>query len=162
MKIGVISDTHIAGAKCEIDPNVFSILDGCDLIIHAGDLIDICVIECLEKIAKVEAVHGNMDTAGTKDMLPDKKVLTLENKKICIMHGHGHPKNIVHILEEEFLKEKPDIVIFGHSHMPMNEEINGVLYFNPGSATDIVFAPYRSIGIIELSKNNIKAEIKRL
>ena len=79
------------------------------------------------------------------------------------MHGYGHPDNLVDILKNEFFSEKPDIIIFGHSHVPKNEYIDGVLFFNPGSATDTVFAPYRSYGTIEISKDGgIKAEIHRL
>ncbi|MBU1888025.1 MAG: metallophosphoesterase family protein, partial [Candidatus Omnitrophica bacterium] len=58
--------------------------------------------------------------------------------------------------------QKPDIIIFGHSHVPMNEYIDGVLFFNPGSATDTVFAPYRSYGIIEIENGEVKAEIHKL
>jgi len=162
MRIGVVSDTHLSGSKCELPEKLVSALKECGLIIHAGDLIDLCVLESLSRIAKVEAVCGNMDSRSVRQELEDKKIINAEGKKICVMHGYGHPDNLVDILKNEFSSEKPDIIIFGHSHSPKNEYIDGILFFNPGSTTDTVFAPYRSYGIIEIDKGEIKAEICKL
>jgi len=153
MKIGVISDTHLSIENSLLPENLIKGLEGCDLIIHAGDLVDLSVLEPLKKIAKVEAVCGNMDGHDVKCKLAEKKILNVQGKKICIMHGFGHPDKLVDILKKEFFQEKPDIIIFGHSHAPKNEYIEGVLFFNPGSVTDTVFAPYRSYGIIEIGNN---------
>lgn len=162
MKIGVVSDTHIPAKGTGLPSELLKALKGCDLILHAGDLIDLSTIEELKKIARVEAVYGNMDLPRVRSILKDKKILNVAEKKICIMHGYGRPDNLIEVLKEEFLEQKPDIIVFGHSHVPMNEYINGVLFFNPGSATDTVFAPYRSYGIIEINKGEIKATIHRL
>lgn len=162
MKIGVISDTHLSKCNDKLPEKLISELKKCGLIIHAGDLIDVCVLEELEEISKTEAVLGNMDNYSLKSKLEDKKILTIESRKICVMHGYGHPDKLVGILKNEFLSEKPDIIIFGHSHVPKNEYIEGVLFFNPGSVTDTVYAPYRSYGIIEINKGKIKAEIHKL
>jgi putative phosphoesterase len=162
MKIGVISDTHLSPGNCKLPEKLISGLKGCDLIIHAGDLVDISVLDMLKKISKVEAVYGNMDERNVTSQLEDKKILNIQEKKICVMHGYGHPDKLVDILKNEFFSEKPDIIIFGHSHVPKNEYIDGTLFFNPGSATDTVFAPYRSYGIIEIDKGEIKAEIHKL
>ena len=116
----------------------------------------------LKKIAKVEAVYGNMDSRKTMSILPEKKILSIKGKKICLMHGHGRPDQLVDVLKQEFSKENPDVIVFGHSHTPMNEYIDGVLFFNPGSSTDTVFAPYRSYGIIEISNGKIEAKIHKL
>ncbi|MDP2921679.1 MAG: metallophosphoesterase family protein [Candidatus Omnitrophota bacterium] len=162
MKIGVISDTHISGNKCELPEKLVSDFKGCGLIIHAGDLTDLCVLESLKKLSKVEAVYGNMDGRNIRQELEDKKIINIEGKKICVMHGYGHPDKLVDVLKNEFSAEKPDIIIFGHSHAPKNEYIDGVLFFNPGSATDTVFAPYRSYGILEIKDGEIKAGIIKL
>ena len=162
MKIGVISDTHVPMNSCELPLELLHALKGCDLIIHAGDLIDICVLEELKKISKVEAVYGNMDPQKLRSLLKDKKILNINGKKICLTHGRGNPEKLIPLLKNEFSDESPDIVIFGHSHSPMNEYIDGVLFFNPGSPTDTVFAPYRSYGIIEIVKGKIKAAIHKL
>ena len=162
MKIGVISDTHIRDSAHELPAALLDAFKDCELILHAGDLIDLSVIEQLKKITKVEAVRGNMDLPKTQAALQDKKILDICGKKICLMHGHGNPKNLINVLKEGLLKYKPDIIIFGHSHMPMNEYIDGILFFNPGSATDTIFSPYRSYGIIEITEGKIKADIHRL
>lgn len=162
MKIGIISDTHLSSGNCELPEKLVSELKSCGLIIHAGDLVDTCVLESLNRISKVEAVCGNMDNHKVRSELEDKKILNIEGKKICVMHGYGHPDALVDILKKEFSPEKPDIIVFGHSHTPKNEYIDGVLFFNPGSVTDTVFAPYCSYGIIEIDKGEIKAEIRKL
>lgn len=163
MRIGVISDTHLSSGNCELPEKLISGLEGCGLIIHAGDLVDISVLDSLKKISKVEAVYGNMDSHNVRSELEDKKILNIQGKKICVMHGYGHPDKLVDILKNEFFSEKPDIIIFGHSHVPKNEYIDGILFFNPGSVTDTVFAPYRSYGIIEIDKDvSIKADIHKL
>jgi len=162
MKIGIISDTHIPVSSCELPPKILTALKGCDLILHAGDLIELSVLEKLKNISKVEAVCGNMDPAKVRGILKDKKILKVGGKKIFLMHGGGDPKNLVTLLKNEISDEKPDIVVFGHSHSPMNKYIDGVLFFNPGSPTDTVFAPYRSYGIIEIAKGKINATIQKL
>ncbi len=162
MKIGIISDTHIPVSSSEVPPNVLAALKGCDLILHAGDLIDIGVLEKLKNISKVEAVYGNMDPLKVRGVLKDKMTLKVEGKKIFLMHGDGDPKNLITLLKNEISDEKPDIVVFGHSHSPMNKYIDGVLFFNPGSPTDTVFAPYRSYGIIEITEGKINATIQKL
>ncbi|MFH1854248.1 MAG: metallophosphoesterase family protein [Candidatus Omnitrophota bacterium] len=162
MKIGVISDTHIPVNACELPPELIDALKGCNLIVHAGDLIDLCILDELKNITKVEAVSGNMDLPKAQAVLEKKKILNVAGKKLCLMHGYGSPDKLVDILKKEFFSQKPDIIVFGHSHVPMNEYMDGVLFFNPGSATDTTFAPYRSYGIIKIEKDEIKAEIHRL
>lgn len=162
MKIGVISDTHVPANCSELPVELIDALKGCDLILHAGDLTKIDVLDCLKKISKVEAVWGNMDPTEARLALPDKKVLELAGKKICLMHGYGRPDDLIEVLKKEFSEQKPDVIVFGHSHMPFNKYIGGILFFNPGSATDTIFAPYRSYGIIEIIDGTIKAEIYRL
>ena len=159
MRIGVISDTHIPVTTDKLPAGLLDALGGCDLILHAGDLIDLNVINELKKVSKVEAVRGNMDQ---QDTLENKKTLNIAGKKICLMHGYGSPKKLTEILKKEFSDQKPDIIVFGHSHAPMNQYIDGVLFFNPGSPTDTVFAPYRSYGIIEIDGKDINAKIHEL
>jgi len=162
IKIGVISDTHIPVTTDKLPAGLLTALRGCDLILHAGDLIDLNVIEQLKKISKVEVVRGNMDQSDAQPVLKTKKTLHIAGKKICLMHGYGSPKKLTEVLKKEFLDQKPDIIVFGHSHAPMNQYIDGVLFFNPGSPTDTVFAPYRSYGIIEIDGKDINAKIYEL
>ncbi|MFH1354851.1 MAG: metallophosphoesterase family protein [Candidatus Omnitrophota bacterium] len=162
MKIGVISDTHIIEKSGEIPMKILEAFKEVDMIIHAGDLVDLTVVEKLKSVcSNVVAVWGNMDPEDVRKGLPQKEILKAGNLKIGVMHGWGHPGNLTEVMQEAFKGDKVDIVIFGHSHSPFNEKIKGVLFFNPGSATDKVFAPYNSYGIIEIN-GGIKAKVIRI
>ncbi len=147
MRIGVLSDTHSRALPKEMIED----LKKTDLIIHAGDFCSSAVLEELKSIQKVEAVYGNMDDKALRHDLPRSRVIQCGSYAIGIFHGEGHPDQLIALMHQEFADKKVDAIVFGHSHHPMNEMINGVLFFNPGSPTDTVFAPYRSYGILELN-----------
>ncbi len=160
MKIGVISDIHIPSAASHLPAEVRGYFKDCDFIIHAGDAVELSVLKELEEIAETKAVSGNMDNYELKQKLPEILVLEVGNKKVGVIHGFGATDKIIDKARQAF-KQKMDVIIFGHSHVPFNCEIDGTLFFNPGSPTDKIFAPYRSIGIIEIN-DEIKAEIIRI
>ena len=160
MKIGVISDTHIPERANDLPKEVYSAFKGMDLIIHAGDLTTPSVLESLKKISKVKAVPGNMDGPEIHRLLENKEEFKIGKFKIGVTHGYGAPSNLINSIKDMFPKDM-DLIIFGHSHSPFNEKIGNTIFFNPGSVTDTVFAPYRSYGIIEIDKE-IKASIVRI
>ena len=160
MKIGVISDTHIPERTTVIPSELSQIFKDVDLIIHVGDLVCLDVIEQLKKIAPVKAVYGNMDNHEVRRTLPEKEILTIGKFKIGLFHGKGPPNRIVACVKEVF-QEKLDLIIFGHSHTPMCEKHEGILFFNPGSPTDTTFAPFRSCGMLEIN-DEIKGTIIKL
>jgi len=161
MKIGVIADTHIPVSARELPQKVYDYFSGCDLIIHAGDAVEMSVIEKLNAIAETRAVRGNMDSLEVRKRLPEKLVLKAGGKSIGVTHGTGSAFKVKEAALAAF-SEKMDIIIFGHSHVPFNETIDGTLFFNPGSATDRVFARYRSFGVIEIEGDDIKARIIKI
>lgn len=161
MRIVVLSDTHIPVSAAELPMQVNTYLRDCDLIIHAGDIVDISVFKKLEEFAEIRAVHGNMDSGEVKRRLPDRLTFTVCGKSIGVIHGKGSSAGAVQSARKAFT-EKLDIVIFGHSHVPYNQEIDGTLFFNPGSVTDRICAPYRSFGLITIDGDEIKAEIVRI
>jgi len=151
MKIGVISDTHIPQSADKLPEKLLTGLKGVDLIIHAGDIGDLAVISSLKRVCKkIKAVHGNMDPPEIQKKFPKKDVFLIHKHKVGLMHGYGTPQGIPELAEKAFKKDKVDIIIFGHSHAALNEIKNGILFFNPGSPTDKVFAAYNSYGIIEI------------
>lgn len=158
MKIGVISDTHIPTSALKLPKKVFDTFKDCDLIVHAGDSGDIETIHELEKITETKAVWGNMDGPDIREKLPETLIFEIGGKKIGVFHGKGSPGKIIETVKSVFPK-KIDAIIFGHSHMPFNEVIDGTLFFNPGSPTDRVFAPYRSIGVIEINNGELSSYI---
>jgi len=158
MRIGVIADTHIPVTAREIPGKVYDYFKECDLIIHAGDAVEMSVLEELGTLAEIKAVRGNMDNYEVKQRLPEKMVLDLAGKKIGVVHGKGPSFKVLQVASKAF-PEKLDIIIFGHSHNAFNEKKDGTLFFNPGSPTDRIFAKYRSFGIIEIDGDDIRAEI---
>ncbi|HMA99935.1 MAG TPA: metallophosphoesterase family protein [Spirochaetota bacterium] len=132
-KIGVISDTHIPTRAKSLPLTVFSAFKNTDLIIHCGDYVSPDAITELETIAPVYGVKGNMDSFDIN--LPQQRVIVINNKfKLCISHGSGPPFGIKNRLFKRFKQDKPDMVIYGHSHLPYNSEFKGINFFNPGSA----------------------------
>ncbi|MEA3489314.1 MAG: metallophosphoesterase family protein [Candidatus Omnitrophota bacterium] len=158
MKIGVIADTHIPVSAARLPQKVYDYFKDCDLIIHAGDVVEMSVIEELSKLAETKAVQGNMDSPELKRRFPEKMVIDAGGKTIGVIHGRGPSFRVKRMVGASFSK-KPDIIIFGHSHSPVNEKINGTLFFNPGTPTDRVFARYRSFGIIEVDGDDVRGEI---
>jgi len=154
-KIGVVSDTH----SKRLPPQMLKDFQAVDFILHAGDFADVSVLDELSKIKKVEGVCGNMDGAVLCQQLPKKRIIPCGPYQIGLTHGGGAPKKLLEKVKEIFKNDRVDVVVFGHSHHPMNEIINGVLFFNPGSPTDDIFAPYRSYGILDISNQGIKGRI---
>ena len=161
VKIGVISDTHLHSAE-DLPKELLRILTGVEMILHAGDLVELDVLEGLKKISpKVHAVCGNMDSAKVKNSLPDEEVIQINQFRIGLTHGMGAPFNLMRTVKEKFKNKKVDCIVYGHSHMPQNKIHQGVFYFNPGSPTDKFFAPYNSCGILEIDKQ-ISGKIVKL
>ena len=159
MKIGVISDTHIPRAAPDLPQALCEALKEVDLIIHAGDLLELWVLEKLNRIAKTIAVYGNMDSHEVVNVLPEKKTIEVGNFKIGLIHGSGPPANLEKRACARF--KGVDVVVFGHSHTAYMEKRGETLLFNPGSPTDKVFAPYNSYGILEIGEK-IEGTIIRL
>lgn len=157
MKLLVLSDSHIPYNTPNFPKQVLKEAKSCDLCLHAGDICEIEALNQLKKIIPVEAVQGNMDDQKLKNSLPTQKIINLEDITIGITHGRGSPGEIIstvnNIFKEELTRLK--IIIFGHSHQPLNEFIKDKLYFNPGSSTDKIFAPYNSYGIISIKNGKI-------
>jgi putative phosphoesterase len=161
MKIGCVSDTHIAGGMGKLPKALYEGLKGVDLILHAGDIVSLDVIEDLGLIAPVEAVAGNMDPWGVADKLPEKKVITAGRFKIGLVHGGGKLPGMEERILARFTGDDIDCLVYGHSHNPKVEKRGKVLLVNPGSPTDKTWAPYNSFAIITVD-GEISAEIVRI
>ena len=163
MKIGVIADTHIPRRAKTIPKEVFRHFKGVGLILHAGDLTDLSVLDELRSITpNVEAVIGNMDPPENQPVLPVKKLVNVEGVKIAITHGWGPPMGLRRRVWNELKEDKPDVVIFAHSHQPEKVISDGVLFLNPGSPTDKFFASVNSVALLTIKDGKPEAEIIRL
>lgn len=152
MLIGVISDTH-ANTIDNLDRRVIEAMNSVDLIIHAGDITSMEVLDELKSLKDVVAVKGNMDSLDIKNRLPETEKIEIDDKKICVIHGWGAPFGLEYKLLEWF--NNADMIIYGHTHVPMNKIINNTLLFNPGTAR-------KSYGLISIKDGEIIGEIIKL
>jgi putative phosphoesterase len=155
MKIGVLSDTHLHKVTREFRKIYNEYLSDKDLILHAGDLVCPEVIDFLGK-RNFHGVHGNMDPAEVKERLSRKEVIELGSYKIGLIHGGGTSDGLEDRIWPEFAGV--DVIIYGHSHSPANHMREGVLLFNPGTASGFTFSGLHTIGILELDET-IRGEI---
>ena len=142
MKIGLISDTH-----GHVPNTVHTALAGVNCILHAGDVGPMDVITELEAIAPVYAVLGNTDHGIA---LPETRLEEFDGRKILIHHivDVDYPSQTV---RELLSTEKPEIVVFGHTHMPFDERRSKIRFINPGSASQPRGGTAPSVAILELS-----------
>ena len=152
MKIGVLSDTHLLSSKKALPEKIFQLLSGTDAIIHVGDFQAMSVIENLSVIAPFYGVCGNMDPEGIKKMLPEKRIINLGGFAIGLIHGWGAPAGLEDRVFSSFYGKGVDVIVFGHSHHPLNRLKNEILLFNPGSPTDNRFSETNSMGILTLGE----------
>jgi putative phosphoesterase len=159
MKIGVLSDTHIPTGTLSLPGRVFELFAGVDLILHAGDIVQLAVLEELRAIAPVEAVAGNMDDAEAQAQLPRKKILNLGRFRAGLIHGKYKIDVQRQMIRREF--DDVDLIVYGHSHTPFWGREYGVWFLNPGSPTDTRHAPFNSVAILDAG-DELKAEIIRI
>lgn len=149
MKIGVVSDTHD-----RIVASLYRALDGVDEILHCGDICGHQTLAALEAIAPVTAVHGNCDSIAFVNRFPVERRVQRGSIEIALVHGHRFRRGSVRHLADHFSDEPPTVVLFGHSHVSVSEKMNGVLFFNPGTAGGIGAAP--SAGLLEITDDGFE------
>ena len=147
MTIGVISDTH-----GHLDPKIPALFKGVEHILHAGDIGYTSIILELENITPVTAVLGNND-AGLD--FRDTEVIELAARKFLV-HHIVDPRSPAEMLRCRLDHEKPDVVVFGHSHIPLHEQERGFQIFNPGSPTERRRAPSHTMGVAEIGGGAIE------
>ncbi|MDY6879240.1 MAG: metallophosphoesterase [Desulfatiglans sp.] len=155
MKIGVLSDTHLSGVTRELEEIYNRYLADTDLILHAGDIVSAELIDFLSAHS-FYGVCGNMDPAEVCDRLPPKWVLEVGGLKLGLIHGWGSSKGLEDRIRQEF--QDVDAIVYGHSHRPANQVREGILFFNPGTATGHSSAGIHTIGILQVD-DTIRGEI---
>jgi putative phosphoesterase len=158
--VGLIADTHVpARARC-IPKMVFKIFENADFIVHAGDLVRLSVIDELEQLAPVLAVHGNMDGPEVSGALPKMNSLKIYGWKIGVMHdpntlfGRGKMREIAK--QNGF-----NVLVYGHTHNANVKWEGTTLYINPGSPTNPMssFINKPSVALLKVTKEAITPEI---
>jgi putative phosphoesterase len=157
--IGLISDTHIPKKAHYLPKRILTLFENVDYILHAGDLVDLSVIDELKQIAPVLAVHGNMDGLTVTETLPTLNSLKIFNWKIGVMHDPDIYFGLTKI--RELTKQNDlDVFVYGHTHVANITWENKTLYINPGSPTvppSILSKP--SVGLLRITKETITPQI---
>ena len=148
MRIAIISDTHMPRGERRVPAPCVEAMRGADLIMHAGDLSDVMVLDWLESLGPpVRAVWGNVDVAAVRARLPETQRVEADGVVFAIVHDAGAAKGRLARMRGRF--PDADAVVFGHSHMPLHEAAEGFHIFNPGSPTERRRAPRRSFGMCD-------------
>jgi len=161
--VGVISDTHIPIRATALPSSVLEAFQNVDYIIHAGDLVELTVIDELEQIAPVLAVQGNMDTPTCKNALPQTNQLKIMNWTIGVTHDPLTTYGTSNLREITSLN-KLDVLVFGHTHTAGSRWEGKTLYINPGSPTDPLppFLCRPSVAILKVTREAITPQIVEL
>lgn len=150
MKLGVISDTHNY-----LDPQIPKLFQGVDHILHGGDIGQPNILAELAEIAPVTAVGGNTDDPGFR--YPLTKVIEVGTVRF-LLHHIVYPRHLDDALEQRIAQEKPNVVVFGHTHKPFAETISETLYFNPGYAGKSRFGMPRTVAILHGEGSKLRPE----
>jgi uncharacterized protein len=159
--IAVISDTHMPRGGRRLPEPCVARLQTADLIIHAGDLIALEVLNDLRRYAPVKAVHGNVDDVAVRAALPATTTVRAEGVRIAVVHDSGPARGRLVRLRSRF----PDVdaVIFGHSHLSIHERgDDGFQIFNPASPTERRRAPARTMGMARACAGELTFELVTL
>ena len=156
--IAVISDTHCYNWE-QVHPVLRDAVGRADFAVHCGDIVRQEVVDGFCETSKQPLiVHGNSDPIDLRKSLPYTQTFEVEGLLIGIIHpAWGGPE----FPPQELLKDfptKPDVILFGHTHEPLNEEIDGVLYVNPGQGYKS-FMVDCTMAILTVDSGTIKAEI---
>ena len=150
MRIAVLSDTHAPRRWKSCPPAVAAQLRGADLILHAGDVCTAAVLDELAQYAPVTAVAGNNDgpdvaawgAAGTAALTP-------EGLRVAMIHDSGPAAGRLPRMRARF--PAAELVVFGHSHIPLDAAGEGLRIFNPGSPTDRRRQPHGTVGVLQVA-----------
>ena len=132
----IISDTHVPARARDLPAPVWHAVDAADLVIHAGDWVDVRLLDALTaRAAALLGVYGNNDGPDLRARLPEVAWLTIQGVRLAVVHETGPASR----REERCAARYPgvDVLVFGHSHIPWDSvAANGMRLLNPGSPTD--------------------------
>jgi hypothetical protein len=154
-RVIVVADTHIRrGGKRRLPDALYRALEGADLVLHAGDLVAGEVLDDLGRFAPVKAVLGNNDVDLGRT-LPVEQRFDVDGVRVGMVHDSGARAGREGRMHRRF--PDADIVVFGHSHIPWNDEgVDGQVLFNPGSPTERRRQPRCTYGVLDLEDGVVK------
>ncbi|ETK37512.1 metallophosphoesterase family protein [Microbispora sp. ATCC PTA-5024] len=155
MNVVVLSDTHAPRRWKACPPAVAGYLRHADVILHAGDVCTAGVLDELSAYAPVHAVLGNNDGPDVAAWgAPETLELDLDGLRVAMIHDSGQAAGRTARMRRRF--PGAGLVVFGHSHIPMDVEGDGVRVFNPGSPTDRRRQPHGTIGVLDIAGGRLR------
>lgn len=158
--IGILSDTHLSRCEASFVNTVKNVFDRCKVIIHAGDMTDLSLLEAFDD-KEVYAIHGNMCNDKTRSVLPEHRTVTVGGYTIGICHGAGPRHNIEDRMFDLF--PLADCIVYGHTHQAVCHHIGSTLLINPGSfrATGRYGAP-GTYALLTITADGLRATLHEL
>jgi len=158
LKLLVVSDTHIPDRLRELPEDIMEAAEDADGIIHAGDFTGEEALWLFRGMtSSFYAVRGNMDAPGVARVLNGRLVFELEGLRIGLIHGSGPPDGLYQRVRR-LLPEDLDVLVFGHSHVPVLENDGGLLVLNPGSPS----SGRRSYALLFIEGGKARGELRYL
>jgi hypothetical protein len=158
VKVVVLADTHTRGASRPVPRSAWVHLESADRILHAGDVCDPALLDELASFAPVSVVMGNCDAWDVKEWgAPERADLELDGIRIGMVHDSGVRSGRRKRLRQLFPHAR--VAVFGHSHLPVNEDADGLLLLNPGSPTWKRQAPWPSMGLLWIEDGEVEGEV---
>jgi putative phosphoesterase len=152
--IAVLADTHMPKGGRRLPDRCVEILREAEAALHAGDFFAVATLRQIEALCPgpVHAVHGNVDEAELRGLLPEALEVEWGGARIAMVHDAGAAQGRMGRMRRRF--PTADAVVFGHSHLPLHEEADGFQIFNPGSPTERRRAPCHSMGILRIESGH--------
>ena len=168
MRLGLIADTHMPGSIDALWPHALNALSGADIILHAGDLHTLEIVDELEKLAPVYVARGNGDAGIVDDRLQDHWLLDVRGVSVGMIHHfpspvRKSPETIRRYIAKHFHGE-PDVVVFGHTHLEGVHVVEDLLLVNPGSPTLPQNQSLRpgTLGMMEVTEDHVVTTLFQL
>lgn len=154
VRVVVVSDTHSPRRWKSCPPRVAEHLRDADVILHAGDVCTADVLDELAEFAPVHVVLGNNDGPDVAAWgAPETLQIDLDGLLVAMIHDSGQATGRTARMRRRF--PDADLVVFGHSHIPLDQAGDGVRIFNPGSPTDRRRQPQGTIGILDIQDGDL-------
>jgi putative phosphoesterase len=158
VKVLVMADTHTSGASRTLPEGAWPFIETADHILHAGDVVDPALLDELKNFAPLDIVMGNCDGWDVREWgAQETTTVTLGGVEIGMVHDSGPEKGRRERMRKLFPTAR--VVVFGHSHIPMNDDDGDLLLLNPGSPTWKRRAPYPSMALLWIEDDEIAAEV---
>jgi uncharacterized protein len=161
--LAIVSDTHMPRGGRRLPDACAERIAAADLVLHAGDFVTADVLRELQRIGPpLLGVHGNVDSAELRRLLPAERVVPAAGARIAIVHDAGPSAGRLQRLRRRF-GGAADAVVFGHSHLPLHERADdGFQIFNPGSPTERRRAPAHTMGLARVQDGRVEFELVAL